>query len=162
MRGSHSTYNAEERNKFRRMWLGHDKRAGDPTVPPPFLLPRFRQEAFKDLFPARSIARLRHPRILAANIVGVGPVGPIVRSEDGEIGIDQPSGVNVATRIMRLCSEDQGGHHVYVLLRGAADDKWPAAAKGESIVETRFDATKAALSIFVDTYAGLRWMTAVG
>ncbi len=49
-----------------------------------------------------------------------------------------------------------------VLFKGAAGgDKTLAAAKGESTVEATFEASDSVLSISVDNYAALRWMTVI-
>jgi hypothetical protein len=50
----------------------------------------------------------------------------------------------------------------HVLLKGAAGgDKSLAVAKGDSTIETALEATDAVLSISVDNYATLRWLTVV-
>jgi hypothetical protein len=49
-----------------------------------------------------------------------------------------------------------------VLLKGAAGgDKTLPVSKGDSTVETAMEATTAVLSISIDNYAGLRWLTVV-
>jgi len=49
-----------------------------------------------------------------------------------------------------------------VLLKGAAgDDKLLPVSKGDSMIETSLEATGAVLSISVDNYAGLRWLTVI-
>lgn len=66
-----------------------------------------------------------------------------------------------ATRyILRLGVSPYGDARVTI--RGAAGgDKILDAAKGDAVVETMLDATGAPLSISVDNYANLRWLTAV-
>ena len=62
---------------------------------------------------------------------------------------------------LRLGVSPYGDAHL--LLRGAAggDKRLPVATKGDSIVEATVETTEAVLSLSVDNYAMLRWLTLI-